>query len=196
MLQPGDSFPSEATDIPGASATISSVASTGTAPPATSSAAIPGGDTLHKPLAAGAIAGIVIGVLIIVVLAAALFFFIGHTKSLKESLHRQSIAPSMYNMGHPGQMSPVAPPAAPADQIYHSGGTLYVPIKAADLHRSYGVNNVVLDAHSPVQQGSGGSPGPRYSSASHYEVGSQQQQQQQNDQHRFVHRQEKRRYAG
>jgi hypothetical protein len=183
MLNPGEPFPVEgAVSSTGATPTSSS-SSRSTSASTTDTPGVSASSS-HKSFPAGAIAGIVIGAILIVALAAALFFYIGRTKTLKESVNRQSLAPAM--LGFSGQMSPAAPPPEP--QMYQSGGTVYVPVKASDLHRAslppYGQSGIP-DTHSPVHGSTGGSPGPQYTSVSHYEVGQQQQHLQQ-DHQRFV----------
>ncbi|KAF2187405.1 hypothetical protein K469DRAFT_569532 [Zopfia rhizophila CBS 207.26] len=94
MLQPGESFPSEGSPVgPSGLPTISSSApsSTSTSPYASTSAAASASS--HRPaLAAGAIAGIAVAGVTILALAAALFFFIGRSTTLKQQVDRTSAA--------------------------------------------------------------------------------------------------------
>jgi len=68
--------------------------------------------------------------------------------------------------------------------MYQTGDTVYVPVKAADLHRAslpaYGQG--LSDTQSPVQRASAGSPGPQYGSVNHYDSGQQPQSHQQDHQ--------------
>lgn len=81
QLAPGDAVPKEATSTLVNAPTSSPSA---TPPPATNT----GGGHGHG-LSGGAIAGIVVGAVAFLVLCAALFFFVGRSKSLKEVLDRQ-----------------------------------------------------------------------------------------------------------
>jgi hypothetical protein len=108
MVKPGDPIPKEG------SATLSAtgVSSSSTSDPSSASTPSHG---VH--LGGGAIAGIVIGAVAFLVLAAALFFYVGRTKSLKEMMHRkdatvtrpQSDAGHWNGSQHPG--SPGFPPS-------------------------------------------------------------------------------------
>ncbi|KAF9633990.1 hypothetical protein BFW01_g4885 [Lasiodiplodia theobromae] len=85
-LSPGEKFPDEA-----ASSSVLSGAASATAS-SKSTAAAAGGHS--SSLSGGAIAGIVIGAFAVIAIMAALFFYVGRTKSLKEKVKRQSISMS------------------------------------------------------------------------------------------------------
>jgi plastocyanin len=121
MLQPGDSFPIEGGDITGSP---SSITTTATAVPKPST----------NSLSAGAIAGIVVGAIVLLILAASLTYFIGRTKTVKKQEKALASLPAMqqqYGAGAAGHLSPVSPPTAPLDP--YSNGTVYIPIKATDF---------------------------------------------------------------
>ncbi|OJD31543.1 extracellular serine-rich protein [Diplodia corticola] len=82
-LSPGEKFPDEAAS----SSVLSGVASATATSKATGTAAAGGHSS---SLSGGAIAGIVIGIIAVVAIMAALFFFVGRNKSLKENGGRQS----------------------------------------------------------------------------------------------------------
>jgi hypothetical protein len=110
QVAPGEPIPAEA------SSTISSApTSTGTSPPSSS-------DDGHT-ISSGAIAGIVVGGVAFLAICAALFFFVGRSKSLKETLKRQNatnnVDPHMSqygagpNYGDGGLASPGFQPSRP-----------------------------------------------------------------------------------
>ncbi|ORY07680.1 hypothetical protein BCR34DRAFT_590234 [Clohesyomyces aquaticus] len=98
MLQPGESFPAEGSPLPftssssSASSTSTPTSSSTSSTAAASTAAAAATSSSKSTLGAGPIAGIAVAVVAIIVLAAALFFFIGRSKSLKEVVDRQSVA--------------------------------------------------------------------------------------------------------
>jgi len=102
MLQPGQSFPDEAASSSMASLT-SYPTSTSTA---AGSAATSSGAAATSPksggLSAGAIAGIAIGGAVVLIMAAALFFYMGRTKQLKETVRRNSTTFPPEGPGGPG----------------------------------------------------------------------------------------------
>jgi hypothetical protein len=194
MLQPGDPFPGEA---PIGSSSLSSSTSSATAAPATGSAAP--GTSGKSGLPAGAIAGIVIGAVAILALAAGLFFYMGRSKSLKETVNRQSMAPSMASfgaMGGTGHLSPASPAPPPMSQggatpgpLYGPDGTMYVPVKTAhDMNQQrsslppYG-NGVQSPSISGDGFSTNGSPQPGYVSVGQQDMGTTAQPPQ-----RFVYR--------
>ncbi|KAK4915856.1 hypothetical protein LTR28_013499, partial [Elasticomyces elasticus] len=98
MLQPGENFPAEA------SSSIASLAAATTLSTATTAAAYTeeathsatssssaNGQSSHKDLSSGAIAGIVIGGVVVLALGAALFFLLGRTKTLKEVIDKNQV---------------------------------------------------------------------------------------------------------
>jgi hypothetical protein len=228
MLQPGDRFPSEGSQssevYSSTSPTATSTTSSSTASSTATSSSNGGGSSFPK----GAIAGISVGVVAIIGLAAALCFFVGRARTLKETVNRQSIVPSMVSFGAaagaaPGHLSPAGPPPAPPSvpslDPYGGGaygaagyapggnGTVFVPVKAAELHRfsltttgAYaqpaagggGPPQLSPLATSPeamaaaagaVRPPAGGSPEGQFVHVSHYDVGVQQHQQQAQQQH-------------
>jgi hypothetical protein len=95
MLNPGESFPPEGTPSALASLASSSAPPTATSTngPATSSQA-PTAVSSSSPLSKGAIAGIAVAGAAICALAAALFFFIGRSRSMKQVLDRTAEHPA------------------------------------------------------------------------------------------------------
>jgi hypothetical protein len=163
----------------------------------------------------------------IIGLAAALCFFVGRARTLKEAVNRQSVMPSMVSFGAnaPGHLSPAGPPVPPpapagggpgVDASYAGAagygaapgyapagnGTVFLPVKASDLHR---FSLTAAGGYAPppggpgpggapqlpplvtggeaVRQSVGGSPEGQFVHVGHYDVGVQQQQQQQQQQH-------------
>jgi hypothetical protein len=177
MLQPGDSFPVEGgtTLIPSALST--STSSSTTAPTPSAAAASSGSN--HSSMSGGAIAGIVIGALIAVSVFAALFFLMGRNRSLQDTVNRQSMAPSMSSlgMGKPGYLSPASPTPqpTPSGPIDYGNGTIFIPVKAADISRysQSPVSGQQTDNLQNPLRNSGGSPGVTYLPVGHYDVGVQ-----------------------
>jgi hypothetical protein len=99
MVAPGDKIPSEA------SSTLSMPSSMATATQAPESSH---DDHPHK-LSGGAIAGIVVGAVAFLVICAALFFYVGRTKSLKEVLKRQDATVKTNHSTAPGPDFPGSP---------------------------------------------------------------------------------------
>lgn len=114
QVAPGEPIPAEASST---LVNAPTVTATATSTPAASN------NSSHK-LSGGAIAGIVVGSVAFLIVCAALFFFIGRSKSLKEVLHRQDAAatpdPHMSQYGHGGLGSPGFP--SPQLQPYPSPG--------------------------------------------------------------------------
>jgi hypothetical protein len=203
MLQPGDRFPSEGSQssevYTSTSPTATSTTGSSTASSTATSSSSGGGSTFPK----GAIAGISVGVVAIIGLAAALCFFVGRARTLKETVNRQSIMPSMasFGAGAPGHLSPAGPsppppppppPSGPSLDAYGGGGTVLVPVKASDLHRfslatagAYAPQlpplatsaGAMAAAAGAVRPPAGGSPEGQFVHVTHYDVGVQQQQQ-------------------
>lgn len=171
MVQPGQPIPKEG------SASLSATGAAATATSTNTSAPAPHG--VH--LSGGAIAGIVIGAVAFLVLAAALFFYVGRTKSLKEMMHRKDATvtrtePSEAGWNgsqHPGSpgFSP-QPPFSPAQsEFYGQSGQLppYGQHNATDSHPSgwasptatqqqmaevkYGQQGPIHEMESPQQAG-------------------------------------------
>lgn len=105
-IAPGEKIPSEAS---------STLHAPGPTSPAASSPASHGGSGGSHGLSGGVIAGIVVGALAFLALCAALFFYVGRTKSLKESLNRNEA--TVKSSGTPGtdwgQPSPGFYPGSP-----------------------------------------------------------------------------------
>lgn len=99
MLNPGEKFPDEAAS----SSVVAGAAATATASSTSSSTAAAAGGSSHgsSGLSSGAIAGIVVGAVAVIATLAALFFFVGRNKSLKEKMERQSTAMSPHMAGSP-----------------------------------------------------------------------------------------------
>jgi hypothetical protein len=138
MVKPGEPIPKEG------SATLSA-----TGLGSTSTASSDSGSSHGVHLSGGAIAGIVIGAVAFLALAAALFFYVGRTKSLKEMMHRKDDAAARPDDGvsnwngsqHPG--SPGFPPVpfspAPSNtEFYGQQGQLppYGQHNATESHPS------------------------------------------------------------
>jgi hypothetical protein len=138
MVLPGEPIPAEG------SSSLSATSSTAPTSSPTSSPAPSHG--VH--IGGGAIAGIVVGAVAFLILAAALFFFIGRTKSLKEMMHRKDATVSRpmsetthwNGSQHPG--SPGFPPSpfspAHSQMGFDQGGQLppYGQHNATDAHPS------------------------------------------------------------
>jgi hypothetical protein len=100
MLNPGEPFPAEGT--PSALASLASryytSTATSTSGPAASSAsqaAVSAPASSNSTLSKGAIAGIAVAGAAICALAAALFFFVGRSRSMKQMLHGSREAPAL-----------------------------------------------------------------------------------------------------
>jgi hypothetical protein len=184
MLQPGENFPSEgsSTSKPSAASSTSDANEYASSSTASATSAAVASKSSSSSLSKGAIGGIVVAAVIVLLLAAALFFFVGRARTLKETVNRQSLYPSVASMGgassaRGGHLSPASPPMRQAtvggvDPMYQAGGTVYIPVKATDLQR------VSLPAYGAEVQGQG----QQGQQQSHYEYGTpppQQQQQQQ-----------------
>ena len=141
QVKPGDPIPAEAS---------SSLVGPATPTQSTSSSNSSHGHTLSG----GAIAGIVVGGIAFLVMCAALFFYVGRTKSLKEVIkHKEATtSPNPNNGGFGGPQSPGYPPTpqpfSPNMGHAEMGGQLptYGQHNATDNHYSGGF---------PPQQGYG-----------------------------------------
>ncbi|KAF2471382.1 uncharacterized protein BDR25DRAFT_334001 [Lindgomyces ingoldianus] len=113
MVAPGQPLPGEA------SSSLSVPSSTSTSSP--TSTPVPTHSSHHSNLSGGAIAGIAVGAAAFLVICAALFFYIGRTKSLKEVLDRRDATVTKTTPmtagtefgtpgtpGYPSQLSPQA----------------------------------------------------------------------------------------
>jgi hypothetical protein len=134
MLAPGEDIPTEA------SSTLSGTTTPTSTPSASSTPAHSGGSS---KLSGGAIAGIVVGAVAFLAICAALFFFVGRTKSLKEVLERKDATvnrPETGDMTH--TMSPgysAATPFSPHQSMQPSeyGGLPgYTQTNVTDQHPS------------------------------------------------------------
>lgn len=124
MLQPGEPFPAEASSSSSSSSSTSTSSSTTitstTAAAATTTAAAAAAAPSHTTLGSGAIAGIVVGAAAVLSLAAALFFYIGRSKTLQSEVQRttQHLPP-------------------PSHGMYQSpSGQIFVPMKIDDSVRN------------------------------------------------------------
>lgn len=134
MVAPGDKIPSEA------SSTLSVPSSMATSTP-TGASSSSNENHGHK-LGAGAIAGIVVGAVAFLVICAALFFYVGRTKSLKEVIKRQDATvktnqpptpgTEFDSPGYPG--TPFSPNQSQAEHGY--GIPPYSQHHATDSHPS------------------------------------------------------------
>jgi len=123
MLAPGDQIPSEAS-----SSLIAPSSRPTSAPPSSAPSSTPGNH--HHSLSGGAIAGIAVGGVAFLVICAALFFFIGRAKSLKEVIERQDAT----NKTHPGSPGPgdFSTPGTPG-QMPHGFSPMQHPAEFARL---------------------------------------------------------------
>ena len=134
QLAPGDPTPGEGRS-----------SSAGAAAPTSSGQSSNGGGS-HHTLSGGAIAGIVVGAVAFLAICAALFFYVGRAKSLKEVIkHKDATAttpaPPADPYGHPGHpQSPGFPPGPFSPNMGHAeyGGQLpeYGQHNATDAHPS------------------------------------------------------------
>jgi plastocyanin len=126
MLQPGEPFPAEASSSSSASSSTSTSSSTSsttttstTAVAATATAAA----SSHSTMSSGAIAGIAVGAGAVLTLAAALFFYIGRSKTLQSEMQRATTTTQHL------------PP--PSHGMYQSpSGQIFVPMKIDDSVRN------------------------------------------------------------
>lgn len=146
QVAPGEAVPKEAT---------STLLNAPTGAPSAAPAPSTGGS--HK-LSGGAIAGIVVGAVAFLVICAALFFYVGRSKSLKEVLKRQDATirhTSTPGLGSPEMGQPYGHQAtypyspAPAQSEFGANGPMSPPM--------YGQHNVAEQYpsawSSPGQQG-------------------------------------------
>lgn len=89
MLQPGEPLPAE-----GATVTSSSTSTTSIQTPSSSAQATPSSSASHVSLSTGSIAGIAVGVAIVFALVGALFWFMGRSRILKQSLEQARVTPN------------------------------------------------------------------------------------------------------
>lgn len=173
MLQPGQNFPSEASSSQSDSDSYPS-STTAILPVATTVAvaSTPTSSSKAASFPKAAIAGIVVGAVVLIGLGAGLCFFLGRAKSLKEEVDRQSFHPHPMSSTHtPGHLSPAAPPPSGIDSMYQSGGTVYIPVKAADLHRvSFQPYTSATATDLPLPAETSSSPGHTNAVVSQYEV--------------------------
>jgi plastocyanin len=179
-LAPGQPIPAEH------SGTLSPPSSSPTAASSTSTSA-PDADQDSHPhtLSKTAIAGIVVGALSFLFLCAALFFFVGRSRSLKEHIERKdaTITKMPDTPGTPGTFGPHSPygahpsnpyayaPMSPSD---HQGG--FTPMGSPlPSYQQAGV----ADARSSVWQGAHAQPSAAEKPIQHYELASPTPQQQQ-----------------
>jgi hypothetical protein len=145
MLQPGEDFPAE-----GAASAVPT--STTTATDGANLAV----QSKTNGLAPGAIAGIIVGIFAVIGLAAALCFFVGRTRTWKETYDRQSMTPSP--LPSPSPFSP-----HPDGSMYQTTG--FVPmVKPMDFHQhsrilSYEVTPYGFDQNTAYSAGYVSPPG-------------------------------------
>ena len=116
QVAPGDPIPSEATSTLALPSSTS--APTSSSSSSSSSAPAPSGGGGSHTLSTGAIVGIAVGGVAFLIICAALFFFVGRSKSLKEVIKRQDATSANPHMsqyggssyGHGGLTSPGFPP--------------------------------------------------------------------------------------
>ncbi|KAF2878297.1 hypothetical protein BDV95DRAFT_479492 [Massariosphaeria phaeospora] len=123
QVTPGDPIPKEGSatlHVPGASGSP-------TAAPAAS-----GGR--HSSLGSGAIAGIVVGAVAFLVICAALFFYVGRTKSLKEVLNRKNATVSTTGHDNFGPKSPGYPYSPVHNQADYNNLPPYAQHNGTDSH--------------------------------------------------------------
>ena len=135
MVDSGQPFPQEAESsissmAATATATVTSVASepSDTGPPPLTET------STHSGLSGGAIAGIVVGSVAVLLLAAALFFYVGRTKSLKQAL--------AYKSNTEAARSSLPPPPPTKDMIYS-------PDHPFGATTPYHPDNVSHNRHTP-----------------------------------------------
>ena len=131
-LAPGQPFPAEGSGSP-TSAPSSPAAS------ATNSAA----SSSSSHLSGGAIAGIVVGVIFVLLLAAALFYFVGRSKTYRDILGgKGSSAPGGQGsqMGDLGPWSPAGPMSPALPDARFSGTTAYSQVQGPIQGRFIGYN--------------------------------------------------------
>lgn len=131
QLKPGDPIPAEGTG---------SLIGTATAAPTSSSSN--NGSHGHS-LSGGAIAGIVVGAVAFLVVCAALFFYVGRTKSLKEAIsHKETMRSPNPNEGGFGSGGPSTPHMS--QQFGHNAG--HAEMGMGWQPPAYGQHNAT-DAH-------------------------------------------------
>jgi len=104
MLQPGESVPAEASSSLAslaATATATVTAGATSAPAATTSAAAAAAAG-KSGLSTGAIVGIVIGAVAVLALGGALFYFVGRTRTLNQTMHLEKATSTRNTGGDPG----------------------------------------------------------------------------------------------
>jgi plastocyanin len=127
MLQPGEPFPAESTSsalssTSTSSSTSSTTITSTTAAAATTTTAAATAAASHSALSSGAIAGIAVGAATVLSLAAALFFYIGRSKTLQSEVQRTTTTQHL-------------PP--PSHGMYQSpSGQIFVPMKIDDPARN------------------------------------------------------------
>lgn len=138
QLKPGDPIPPEATNSLHGSATASPTANASNT-----------GSHGHS-LGGGAIAGIVVGAVAFLVICAALFFYVGRAKSLKEVIkHRDATIRSPAPTDHYAQ-SPGFPPGPFSPNMQHAEmGMAGQQLPAYGQHNATDSNYV---PYAPVQQ--------------------------------------------
>jgi len=127
MLNPGEPFPPEASDMASLTQVPTSTTSPATVSSATtmtsSAASAPASPSSHHSLPSEAITGIAIGA-VVLVLCGALFFYIGRLKTLKEVIDRKDGTVVTANQ-------------VPPDQYMGGGyGHRYVPVQPHDFRNS------------------------------------------------------------
>jgi hypothetical protein len=153
MLQPGESFPLEASPsaVPSSTTSTNKPSSTSDSSTHSTSAAASHG----HPLSGGAIAGIVVAGVCVCAVVAALFFFVGRSRTLKQQLKRDST------------LSASRPPVlTPGGDMYQTGGGAY----NNPHHHSMGGYSMVVPYKQPGSEldgMGGGMPSPMHDHLRH-----------------------------
>ncbi|KAF2129036.1 hypothetical protein P153DRAFT_30543 [Dothidotthia symphoricarpi CBS 119687] len=156
-LIPGDPIPSEGQSTLAIPTSTPTATATAAATPTPSPAAHAHG------LSSGAIAGIVVGAVALLAICAALFFYVGRAKSLKETIKRQDDAAaarasanpemSQYGLGSPGLHSPYGSPDLRQTDYYGNQLPAYGQYHAADARASGWTSPSLDPQHASVGSG-------------------------------------------
>ncbi|KAF2200257.1 hypothetical protein GQ43DRAFT_418430 [Delitschia confertaspora ATCC 74209] len=150
-LAPGDEIPPEATG----SLTQATNGPTATPSAGANSASTEKHDHKSTSLSGGAIAGIVVGCVAFLAICAALFFFVGRTKSLKEAINRNVATVTKITPGAPGTPAPFSDYGSPmASPMLHG----YSPVPSPGMHHQSGDFSNMNTQLPPYQQHGVGEP--------------------------------------
>ncbi|GME60994.1 Cyclin-like protein [Neofusicoccum parvum] len=163
MLNPGEKFPDEAASssvVSGAAKATATATSTSTV-----AAAAGGSSSGGSSLSGGAIAGIVVGAVAVIGILAALFFYVGRNKSLKEKVNRQSATMSPQMGGSPPMFQspvglfPQSNPYFPRSNMgggppsYSPSGDEYSTVHTGTHPRSYFTEVGMYPHHNAMSDG-------------------------------------------